>query len=846
MTGKGFSARLRSGLAALLCLLSSGTGAGEAKTVGMMKIPLKVINLPDPKATDVNSVIERAKLEAFHQQYPEIEVTAFSGISIPNIGNESQLMLAIAGGQAPDIINVNFRMSDTYIQQGFLHPLDDYIRNDPEYGSVRRFLETLPEIFVPIMYREGPAVGGFPAGKHVWMVGSDITVRVFFWRKDLFKQVGLDPEKPPRNWEEMLYCAKCITNPAANRYGINLSKGLQRSWDFIAFLWSSGVDIVEKDKDGRWRASFGTRAAAEALEFYMRLETERWIDSEGVMQHGYSTSTADPRSLRQALMAGKIGMYQAYLGDKNVGDAIDPALIGVTTFPAGPSGKGVSEINTRLDCIFAGIAGRRNSEGQYVPADKIRDAAWKYIRFMNSKTARGIYAKEMVDFGFGKILSPAYLREFGYTEYLKYYPRQWEETFNNAMKNGKPEPYGKNCQLVYLYLTQPMDEAMQLYRDGKLPEGNAPQAVERRIRIFEKLLKAAEERTNSRMIGYVSPGEKAKRLNVAMAAAVLLLALFCFVLYKIWQIFSPKDSFSGKKRGWEFRRCWGGYLIMLPAVLTILLWIYYPMITGSQIFFQDYRLIGESRWNGLENLAGVLFSNEWWHAIWTTFRYMLFMLTLAFAAPIILALLLQEVSCGKVVYRLIYYLPAVMSGMVVLFMWRQFYQAGSAGILNQVCANIAGLFGMKFVPQDWLNDSTWAMAACTLPTIWAGMGPGCLIYLAALKGVPDETYEAAEIDGANFFQKIRHVTLPTLKSLIIINFVGAFISASQSGGNMLVMTFGMADTEVAELHIFKEAYTMLNFGSAIAMAWMLGSLTLLFTIYNLKRLSQMEFKTTEK
>ena len=153
---------------------------------------------------------------------------------------------------------------------------------------------------------------------------------------------------------------------------------------------------------------------------------------------------------------------------------------------------------------------------------------------------------------------------------------------------------------------------------------------------------------------------------------------------------------------------------------------------------------------------------------------------------------------------------------------------------------------MDYSPVAWLQDSQWAMLSCVIPVIWSSAGPGCLIYLAALKGIPDDTYEAAEIDGANFFQKIWYVTLPALKSLIIINFVGAFIAASQSGGMILVMTFGRAGTEVAELHIFKEAYTNLRFGSAIAMAWVLGVMTIMFTVYNLKRLSRMEFRTTGK
>ena len=270
------------------------------------------------------------------------------------------------------------------------------------------------------------------------------------------------------------------------------------------------------------------------------------------------------------------------------------------------------------------------------------------------------------------------------------------------------------------------------------------------------------------------------------------------------------------------------------------------MYSGSQILFQEYRVVGNSEWVGLSNLAGVLFSDEWWAAIWNTFRYMSYLLTLGFLAPIVLAILLQEVSCGKIFYRTVFYLPAVMSGLVVIFMWRLFYQSGSSGILNQVIANILGLVGIPFEPIAWLEDAKWAMFACVIPTIWAHAGPGCLIYLAALKGVPDDTYEAAEIDGANFFQKIWHVTLPTLKALIIINFVGAFISASQSGGMILIMTFGRANTEVAELHIFKEAYTNLRFGSAIAMAWVLGTMTILFTVQNLKRLSRMEFKTTGK
>ena len=138
------------------------------------------------------------------------------------------------------------------------------------------------------------------------------------------------------------------------------------------------------------------------------------------------------------------------------------------------------------------------------------------------------------------------------------------------------------------------------------------------------------------------------------------------------------------------------------------------------------------------------------------------------------------------------------------------------------------------------------MVCCVLPSVWAHLGPGCLIYLAALKGIPEDMYEAAELDGASFFQKVRHIVLPSLKALIIINFIGAFIAAAQSGGFILVMTFGGPNqaTQVAELEIFQKAYLYLRFGTAVTMAWVLGVALLGFTVLQLRRLSRMEFKTT--
>jgi len=162
--------------------------------------------------------------------------------------------------------------------------------------------------------------------------------------------------------------------------------------------------------------------------------------------------------------------------------------------------------------------------------------------------------------------------------------------------------------------------------------------------------------------------------------------------------------------------------------------------------------------------------------------------------------------------------------------------------------SVFGAFKRLFLtlpePYRWLGSSDTALFCCVLPMVWAGMGPGCLIYLAALKGIADDFYEAADVDGATFIDKILFVIFPILKPLLIINFVGVFIASWKSTANILAMTGGGYDTEVAGLHIFYRAFIFLKFGPATAMAWMLGFLLIGFTVHQLTILSRLEFRTT--
>jgi len=282
------------------------------------------------------------------------------------------------------------------------------------------------------------------------------------------------------------------------------------------------------------------------------------------------------------------------------------------------------------------------------------------------------------------------------------------------------------------------------------------------------------------------------------------------------------------------------WLTLAPALVLILAWHYLPLARGTVMAFQDYQLVLPSTFVGLDNFANVLFDAAFWRSLQATLHYAAWVLTVGFVLPILLAYGLHLIPRHKVFFRIVYYLPAIISATAVIFLWRELF--GVEGFLNQLLR----LIGFE-ARRSWTEDPNLAMLTCVLPSFWAGVGPGCLIYLAALKTIPVEQFEAAEIDGAGFLQKTRLIVYPGLKGLILINLTGAVAAAFHGATNILIMTGGGPNgaTEVTSLLIFFEAFTRLRFGHATAMAWIIGSMLIGITVIQLQRLSRMEFKTAK-
>ncbi len=774
--------------------------------------------IPPKDAVDPWRRAQRAVFERFQRLHPHISIVSASGLEIQGPASESGLLMAMAGGTAPDVFYVNFRQLNTYIQQNFLYPLNEYTDKDPEV--LARINPTIRDVL---------NVDG-----HIYTIPWFQAVMALYYRKDLYKQAGLDPDKPPTNWDEFYeYCQK-LTIPETGQYGFGFEASPQgTAYHWVNFLWQAGGEVVAKNSSGDWEAVFNTPEGVKALEFFRKLVADPWKrKSDGRIINGVASRTT---SYKQDMLQGKIAQWFSYSTDHvtNRSD-LNPSLIGIAALPAGPAGK-ANEIN-------AGMWGM-NSQ---IKDKRVRDAAWEYIKFMGSDEADKVRTKAYVESGMGKLVNPDKLEKYGYSEYLRDIPESWIAANKDAFKHGRPEPHGKNCEMIYTELDWPL---VSISLNPKADPS--------------KLLDETAHKINAKLLGYTPPDvmNKKRRIGwiVFAAIAAFLISIVVIQLKKTAHAHADDTADSQLVRGNKSVHV-VAWLFMAPAVASILVWAYYPLFRGMIMAFQDYKILGGSAFIGLDNFIEVFSQQTFWKAMLNSLLYVILNLGIGFFIPIILALMLNEIPRGKMLYRTLYYLPAVTSGLVIMFLWKWFYDPSPQGLFNTLisyyneaastlAASIHPVFNHLQIPmQTWLQDPKLAMLCVVLPGIWAGAGPGSIIYLAAMKGIPDEMYEAAEIDGAGVWSKIWRITIPTLKPLIIINFVGAFIGSFKAMENVFVMTGGgpLNATHTIGLEIWYNAFMYLKFGYATAAAWIMGSMLIGFTMYQLRILRNVRFSAASQ
>lgn len=279
------------------------------------------------------------------------------------------------------------------------------------------------------------------------------------------------------------------------------------------------------------------------------------------------------------------------------------------------------------------------------------------------------------------------------------------------------------------------------------------------------------------------------------------------------------------------------YLFLLPALLVFTLVTWYPILNTILYSFQKVNVGGFQGWVGFANYTR-MFGNPIFYIAWkNTLTYVLLSLVMGAMVPIVLALMINEMRGLTTFFQIIVYLPTLIPITVGLLVWRQIY-APEGGILNSL------LHLMDLPPQLWLQNPTLAKPALIVIMTWIGAGGSTLLYLYALREIPTELFEAAELDGFSVLDRILYIALPLLRHRIEIMLVLQVIIVAQVFTEPFVLTNGgpANSTTSPVLEIYNAAFTRTDFGLAsawgVSMLVALSAFSILYIVFTRKDLNQ--------
>lgn len=258
------------------------------------------------------------------------------------------------------------------------------------------------------------------------------------------------------------------------------------------------------------------------------------------------------------------------------------------------------------------------------------------------------------------------------------------------------------------------------------------------------------------------------------------------------------------------------YLFILPWIIGFLIFIGGPIIASFVLSFFKWKVIAPPEFRGLANYVAMFSGDDLFRkSLGITFRFVLYSVSLSQVLSLSLAMLLNQKVLGLGIWRTIFYLPAVVSGVAGSVLWAWLYQP-EWGIINNIL-EIVGLEG-----RNWLWNKELVLGALIVKSLW-NVGVPMVIYMAALQGLPQDLYEAADLDNAGEITKFWNITLPLISPVIFFNVVMGVIGQIQTFAEPYVMTNGGPDNETLflGLHLYQNAFHFLKMGYASAMAWIM-------------------------
>lgn len=267
-----------------------------------------------------------------------------------------------------------------------------------------------------------------------------------------------------------------------------------------------------------------------------------------------------------------------------------------------------------------------------------------------------------------------------------------------------------------------------------------------------------------------------------------------------------------------------GYVFIAPFIIGLIVFTAIPFFTSLYLAFTEYNILTPAKWVGLANFKKMFFEDKlFWKSFWVTFKFALIQVPVKLLVSLGVALLLSRNSRAIPVYRAAFYIPSLMGGSVaVALTWKQMF--AYKGAINA----ILGALGME--PVKWLSDPKTALGVLIGLGVWQ-FGSSMLIFLAALKNVPQSYHEAAIVDGAGPVRRFFKIVLPMITPIFFFNLVNQTIGAFQAFNSSYLISQGkpLNTTLYYGLHLYNRAFTYYEMGYGSAMAWFMLLVIAVFT-----------------
>ncbi len=286
-----------------------------------------------------------------------------------------------------------------------------------------------------------------------------------------------------------------------------------------------------------------------------------------------------------------------------------------------------------------------------------------------------------------------------------------------------------------------------------------------------------------------------------------------------------------------------GYLFIAPAVILFVVFVVAPIFASLFLSFTRYDVLHPPTWVGLDNFRILLFEDpRFWKAFRNTALYVVGVVPTGISIALLLAAALEELPVGKQTFKVLFFIPSVTSVVAIAVVWKWLFAGEKFGLINY------GLILLGLQPIDWLLSPRWILPAIMIMSVWAGLGYNMVLFSAGIATIPRTLYEAAKVDGADWWARFVHVTIPMLRPTLTFVIVMSVITSFQVFDQVYIMTGGTAEGVGGVLdsaltlvsYLYEQGFQKFRMGYSSAIAYTMFGCLIGLTLINVRMLRSQQ------